>query len=106
MRVVRPDVGDAEPLRQELRELEDLGGEFVHPAREVRVLREVGGHRVEVADHADTGARGGDDGVVGLEDLDKAADQRDRLPLVTGVEVHLPAARLRLGKRDLVAQPL
>jgi hypothetical protein len=41
-----------------------------------------------------------------LEHLDVVADKRERVTLVAGVDVHLPAAGLRLGEHDLVAEPL
>src|SRR5215210_2932468 len=65
---------------------------------ETPVPGEVSGHRVELADHAHAGAGGRDDGLVTAEDLDEAPHQGDGLPLVAGVEVHLAAARLRVGK--------
>ncbi len=49
---------------------------------------------------------GRDDGLVGREDLDEAPDQRDRLPLVAGVEVHLAAAGLLPRELDLVPEAL
>src|SRR5258708_13156067 len=57
-------------------------------------------------DRAYARAGGGDDDVVVLERLDVAADQRQRLALVAGVDVHLAAARLGLGELDPVAEPL
>ena len=94
MRVVGAEVRHPELPDQELRELEDLRGELFDAGGEALVVREVGGHGVELADHAHAGARGRYYGVVVLEDLDEAPDERYRLALVAGVEVHLAAAGL------------
>src|SRR5436305_770334 len=39
------------------------------------------------------------------EDVEEVPDQRERLALVAGVVVHLPATGLRLGEFDRVAEP-
>ena len=83
---------------QELGELEDLRAELLDLFGEALVPGEVGGHRVELAHHAHAGAGGRDDGLVTAEDLHKAPHQGDGLALVARVEVHLAAARLRVGK--------
>src|SRR5215210_961431 len=65
---------------------------------ETPVPGEVCGHRVELAHHAHAGAGGRDDGLVTAEDLDEASHEGYCLALVSRVEVHLAAARLRAGK--------
>src|SRR5919107_875244 len=92
--VVGADVGDPELVYQELRELEDSGGELLDLMEELPIVRQLRGHRVEFADHADAGARGRDDGLVVLEDPYETPDQRYRLALVASVKVHLAAAGL------------
>jgi hypothetical protein len=104
--VVGADVGELELLDQKLGELEHLGGEGLYVCGEPCVPRQLGGHGVELAHHAHTGAGGGDDGLVRREDLDEAPYQGYRLALVAGVEVHLAAAGLGEGKLDLVPEPL
>src|SRR5918995_4129031 len=101
VRIVGPNVGDAEPSDQELGELEDPWAELLDLLREMRVFGQVGGHGIQLAYHAHAGARRCDDGVVPVEDLDEAPHQRDGLALVAGVEVHLAAARLGEGKVHL-----
>src|SRR5215218_5011333 len=59
---------------------------------------EVRGHRVELAHHAHAGAGGCDDGLVTAEDLNESPHEGYGLALVARVEVHLAAARLRVGK--------
>src|ERR687889_633790 len=92
--VVGADVGGPELVYQELRELEDSGGELFDLVEEPPIVRQLRGHRVEFADHADAGARGCDDSLVVLEDPYETPDQRYRLALVASVEVHLAAAGL------------
>src|SRR5215216_7193822 len=96
--VVGADVGDAELSDQELGELEDFRSEFLDLFGETPVPGEISGHRVELADHAHAGAGGCDDGLVTAEDLHEAPHEGYSLALVAGVEVHLAAARLRVGK--------
>src|SRR3712207_3038713 len=106
LRVGGADVCNLELPDQELGELEDLGGEGLDPPCEFPIPRELGGHGVELAYHADAGVGGGDDGLVRQEDLDEAPHEGYRLALVAGVEVHLPAAGLGEGKLDFVPEPL
>src|SRR5919206_5070108 len=106
VRVVRPDVRDLELPYQELRKLEDPRRELLDPPPEPLIARQPRRHRVELAHHADAGARGSHDGLVGGEDLDEAPHQRYRLALVAGVKVHLAAAGLSQRKLDLVPEAL
>src|SRR5215204_467305 len=98
VRVVGADVGDAELFHQKLGELEDPGAKLLDPFSETPVSCQVRGHRVELAHHAHAGARGCDDGLVTAEDLDEAPHEGYGFALVACVEVHLPAARLRVRK--------
>ena len=59
-----------------------------------------------MADRADARARRRHDRVVGAEDLDKSLDQRQRLLLVSGVDMHLATAGLLGRKLNDLAQPL
>ena len=104
--VVGPDVLHPQHVGQELRQLEGPGGHVLRAARQAGVPVAPGHHRVLVADGA--GARAGrhDDRLVAAEHLGVPADQRQRVPQVPGVHVHLPAARLGLGELHLVAEPL
>src|SRR4051812_24340598 len=101
MRVIGADVCHLKPLYQELGELEDSGGKLLDIGGEALVVREVGRHGVELAYHADAGARGRHDCLVVLEGLDETLDERYRLALVAGVEMHLAAAGLREGESYL-----
>src|SRR5829696_5160621 len=105
VRVVGADVRDLQPFDQELGELEDLRAEFPDLFGKTLVSCEFGCHGVELAHHAHAGARGGDDGLVAVEDLDEAPNQRYRLALVACVEVHLAAAGLGVRKVHFYSEP-
>src|SRR5215210_6475805 len=98
VRVVCAYVRHPELLCQKLGELEDPGGELLDVGGETFVVCEAGCHRVELTYHADAGARGRHDRLIVFEGLDEAPDERYRLALVAGVEVHLAAAGLREGE--------
>jgi hypothetical protein len=59
-----------------------------------------------VADHGHTGARGADNGLGGLEQVDKADGSGDRFPLVAAVEGRLTAAGLGVGIDERDGQPI
>src|SRR4051794_14076624 len=91
---VGSDVRHPELLDKKLRELEDFWRDIFDVGGEAFVVRQLGGQGVELADHADAGAGGRHDGLVVFEDLHEAPDERYRLALVAGVEVHLATAGL------------
>ena len=103
MRVIGPDVGHAQDIDQELRQLVGLRGHRGGPVLEVgraELARHAG---VLVPDRADARAGRGHDRVVALERLDEGADDGHRLARVTGIDVHLPAAGL--GERRVDIDP-
>ena len=59
-----------------------------------------------VPDRADARARRRHDHLTTIERLDVTADQRQRVLLITGVHVHLAAARLAFRELHLMAEPL
>ena len=103
LREGRADVGDAQLVHEELRELEGPAGEVGGRGRVRRVLEEF---RVELLDHRHARTGGADDHLGAAEDLqgaDRAA--AGDVPLA-GVEGGLAAARLLRAELDLVAEPL
>ena len=101
------DVGHAELVDEELGELEHPRGDAGDVRRERLVAGVLGHGRVVVADHR--GARRATESRRrrrARTTLGERADQRHARVAVAGVEVHLAAARLRLGEDDLVAQVL
>ena len=106
VRVVSPHVLNTEHVGEQLGQLVGAGGHRFGAARERLVSVPPRDHRVLVPDGADTRSGRGDDHVAVLEDVRVPADQRQRVALVAGIDVHLAAARLRLGKLDPVAEPL
>src|SRR5262249_55576388 len=99
-----PDLRDAEDVDEELGQVVDARDEPVDRGREPGIPGRGREQRVVVADHAGARGRRRDDRVVVREHVGEAADQRDALGAKAGVEVHLPAARLALGKLDVLAE--
>ena len=103
---VGPDVGDAGDVDDELRQVQrlvraGLGHRGLGGGAEAR-----GDHGVLVAHGAGAGAGRGDhviDGRIG-ERVRVGVDLRQRLLLVSGVDVHLTATRLLLGEDDVAAE--
>src|SRR5829696_3009529 len=104
MRVEGADIGHLELVDQKLGELEDFGRELFYLVEELPVVYELRGHRVELADHTDAGARRRHNSLVASKDLHKAPDERYGFPRVAGVEVHLAAAGLLEGEVYLVPE--
>ena len=98
MRERGADVLDAEPLHEQLRQLEDVG----RAAAAAR--RAVGVELAHVPTHDDDGD---DDGLVAARRRStKRRRERGRVVAVAAVHVHLAAARLLGGEDDLVPEPL
>ena len=104
VREVRADVGDAEDIGEERRQVVHPGDQPSDVAGERRVS--FGQHRVVLAHHGGAGRRRGDDRLIAGEGSREAAGHRHRLAPVAGVEVHLPAAGLARREVDLVPEPL
>jgi hypothetical protein len=102
----RADVLDAEPVDEQLGELEHARGQRGDRALEARVPRPGGEPRIAVAHHRHARRRRRHDDVVVAEDPHEAARERGRLVGVARVGVHLPAARLLVGEVDGVAEAL
>ena len=96
-RVARADVGHAEPIDEELRELERPGGDTVGVRRVLGDVR---------ADVGGAGARRGDDELVAGEGRDEPLGECLGDVRVAGVQVQLAAAGLLARESDLDAEPL
>ena len=93
----RPDVLDAEPVDEQLRELD-------HPVDHGHGRAEQ--IRVELAHRADARRRRRDDQLLFCEDPGEATREARSLVAVAAVQVHLAAARLVGRERDLVPESL
>ena len=105
VREVRPDVGHAQHVGQEFRQLPGAGRDRLRRLGQRRVTGQPGHVGVLVPDRGRARPARHHDRVVALERRHMVADQRDRLPRVAAVDVHLPAAGLRPGHLHAHAQP-
>jgi len=101
----------AEDVDEELAQFVGAGRHLFGAHRE-RVIPEAAGHvGVLMAHRADAGAGRGDDRLASvredpLEDLDVVGDDRQRILLIAGVDVHLSATGLLRREDHLVPEPL
>jgi hypothetical protein len=106
VRKVRADIHNAQPVNQELRQLENAGNQGFEICNQRRITGIRGSFEVELAHHPNTRGRGSDDDLGVAKDLDKVPNKRQSLTLVAGVVVHLAAARLIYGEIDRVSEAL
>ena len=100
------DVVDPELVDEERRELEHAGDQVADGLRQPLIAGQLGHLGIELVHHPHARGRRRDDQLGVAEDLDEVPDQRDRLALVAGVVVHLPATGLGGREVDRVAEPL
>ena len=106
VREVRAHVRHPQHAGQEHRKLIGPRRDLGHRPGQARVPGLRRQRRVVLPDHRGTRGRRGDDGLVAGEGGGEPARHRHRLPPVTGVEMHLTAARLGRREIHLMAQPL
>jgi hypothetical protein len=106
MRKIGSHVFQFQPFDEELGQLVDAGDQRRHVCCELIVASQPGRARVDITHHTGAGCRRGHDDLSRAKDLDKAPDECQRLVLVAGIVVHLPAACLFLRKIDRVAEAL
>ena len=104
--IIRAYVFQAEAMNEELGQLIDARRQGRYLCRELMVAELFCCAWVDIAHHADTGGRGSHNDLGLAEDVHKAPDECHGLSLVTGVVVHLPAARLLLREIDRVSEAL
>src|SRR5947209_8049851 len=104
--VVGTNINHTQAFDEKLRKFVHARDEQFNGFDQRLVAGEHGGSRIEVTYHTNTGRRRRDNDLGLLEYLDEVAKQLDGLALIAGVIMHLPAARLCLGKVHSEVQSL
>jgi len=106
VRDVRADVLHADPVDEQLGQLQHPRHDRIDLGHERVVARPPSQLRIRITDHPDARRRRRHDHLRVGERLDEPPHERDRLTRVAGVGVHLPAAGLLGGEVDRHPQPL